>query len=779
MHTNATPFKPRLSLLVASIALAMNAGTAHAAYAGIDVYAPTLGSSDTTYDPHIGGSGDGSTLVGAQYNPSTDTTEAFKWTLLGGKQLLASLGTNAAAYAASNEADVIVGSSVDNVTDSETAVYWNSTGIHKLGFLNGGAEAEARAVSADGSVIAGSAEDGLTGNRSAVTWNLAGAVTQLGYLNDGTYSYALGMSADGSVVVGYSQNGAGNGDVATRWVEGGSAESLGTLDGGTQSIATATSADGTYIVGASDSSLALSEAMIWSELSGMQGLGLLADGTLSKAEGVSANGAVVVGVADTTGSVLSGFRWTAETGMQSLVEWLQHNDPSYTLLANNTLNTATSVSADGNTVFGLGFLNSRWQPFVARSYGPISEPVVPTPPVVTTPPEETTPEVTPPVVTPPVTDPTPPSTGGSSNAGDTSTGGSDGAGTGAGGTEAGAGTGGTGGTETGTGGTVGNDTGAGGADVTTPPTGVIGLLDLGDSLQNATLYAQAMQNQLQGFVQDQLTCSTFDTSGICVSVSSQMTHHSGTVQGDNVYGGVTAAYRLTPDLVAGIGYQGPSTSLKINDDRVEGDTNTIGAFVEYGNRLRNGVFARGAVAVSEGDATIKRSYKTGAGDVESKGKADVSQRAVSGQVGYVFILQDNIAVMPFLGLDYLNTKLGSYTETSGSFPAHFDKRTEENIYGTAGLNASMNLANKAIVSANIKHVSRLNNSQDDLTGDVMGVSRFDMKQDTTERWNEVGVGLQVAGPFKASRVGITYGHRFGSDKAVASDVATLSLSVGF
>ncbi|WP_306290473.1 autotransporter domain-containing protein [Pseudomonas taiwanensis] len=489
--------------------------------------------------------------------------------------------------------------------------------------------------------------------------------------------------------------------------------------------------------------------MIWSELSGMQGLGLLTDGTMSIAEGVSANGAVVVGMADTTGSVYSGFRWTAETGMQSLVEWLQDNDPSYTLLANNTLNSATAVSADGNTVFGLGFLNGRSQPFVARSYGPISEPVV---------------------TTPPVTDTSTPSTGGSSSTGSTSTGSSNsGASTGSTGTGANAGS--TGGTDTGA--------SAGDAGATNLPTGVIGLLDLGDSLQNATLYAQAMQNQLQGFVQDQLTCSTFDTNGVCVSVSSQMTHHSGTVQGDNVYGGVTAAYRLTPDLVAGIGYQGPSTSLKINDDRVEGDTNTIGAFVEYGNRLRKGVFARGAVAVSEGDATIKRSYKTGAGDDESKGKSDVSQRAVSGQVGYVFILQDNIAVMPFLGVDYLNTKLDSYTETSGSFPARFDKRTEENIYGTAGLNASMNLANKAIVSANIKHVSRLNNSQDDLTGDVIGVSRFDMKQDTTERWNEVGVGLQVAGPFKASRVGVTYGHRFGSDKAVASDVATLSLSIGF
>ncbi|WP_421091836.1 autotransporter domain-containing protein [Pseudomonas asiatica] len=559
----------------------------------------------------------------------------------------------------------------------------------------------------------------------------------------------MGISADGKVVVGYAQNGAGNGDVATRWVDGGSTESLGTLAGGTQSIALAASADGTYIVGASQSSVASVEAMIWSELSGMQGLGLLTDGTMSIAEGVSANGAVVVGMADTTGSVYSGFRWTAETGMQSLVEWLQDNDPSYTLLANNTLNSATAVSADGNTVFGLGFLNGRSQPFVARSYGPISEPVV---------------------TTPPVTDTSTPSTGGSSSTGSTSTGSSNsGASTGSTGTGANAGS--TGGTDTGA--------SAGDAGATNLPTGVIGLLDLGDSLQNATLYAQAMQNQLQGFVQDQLTCSTFDTNGVCVSVSSQMTHHSGTVQGDNVYGGVTAAYRLTPDLVAGIGYQGPSTSLKINDDRVEGDTNTIGAFVEYGNRLRKGVFARGAVAVSEGDATIKRSYKTGAGDDESKGKSDVSQRAVSGQVGYVFILQDNIAVMPFLGVDYLNTKLDSYTETSGSFPARFDKRTEENIYGTAGLNASMNLANKAIVSANIKHVSRLNNSQDDLTGDVIGVSRFDMKQDTTERWNEVGVGLQVAGPFKASRVGVTYGHRFGSDKAVASDVATLSLSIGF
>ena len=783
MQDNKIPFTPRLSLLVAAIAIGLHAGAANAAYAGVDVYAPTLGSTINGYNSHLGGSGDGGTLVGSQSNSSTGETRAFSWTLIGGKQYLPSLGTIASAQAASEDASAIVGSSVDSVTNKETAVRWDSTGIHSLNQLNNGASSVARGVSQDGSVIAGFAEDGITGSQTAVTWNAAGDITNLGYLNDGAYSFALGVSADGKVVVGYAQNGAAADDVATRWVNGGTAESLGTLAGGGFSRATAVSADGTYVAGWGDSSVATPEAFIWSEQSGMKGLGLLADGTLSEAEGISANGAVVVGVADTTGSVLTGFRWTAETGMQSLIQWLQDNDPTYTLLSGNTLNSATAVSSDGNTVFGMGTLNGRDQPFVARSYGAVSVPVVTTPPVVTppvvtppvvTPPVVTPPVVTPPVVTPPVVTPpvvTDPSTPSTPSTGGTPTTG--GAGDTSGNTPVTGGAGDTSGTTPVTGGGTDQIT------TPTPPTGVIGLMDLGDSLHNASLYAEAMQNQLQGFVQDQLTCTAFDARGICVSMSAQVTHNSGTVQGDNTYGGLTVAYRLTPDLIAGIGYQGPSTSLKINDDRVKGDTNTIGAFVEYGNRLKKGVFARGAVAVSEGDATIKRSYLTGAGALESKGKADVSQRAVSGQAGYVFILNDNVAVLPYLGLDYLNTKLDSYTETSGPFPAHFDSRTEKNIYGTAGVSTSVNLGNKAIVSANIKHVERLNNQHDDLTGEVMGVSNFDLKQDTTERWNEVGVGMQMAGPFKASRVGVSYGHRFGSDKAVASDVATFSISVGF
>ena len=797
MHDKKNRFNPRLSLLVAAIGLGLSAPAAHAAYGGIDVFAPTLGTSINGYKLPLGGSGDGEMLVGTQTNTSTGLTSAFQWTLLGGKQYLPALngGISSQALAASNDGGVIVGTALDGTTGKRTAVFWDGTGVHAMSFLNNGDYADASAVSADGSVIAGTANDGVLNNDTAVIWNSAGDITSLGHLGDGEFSFALGVSSDGHVVVGYAQNGAGNGDIATRWIIGGGAESLGVLSGGMFSRAQAASADGTYIAGVSGSTISASEAFLWTQTTGMKGLGLLTDGTISGAFGISANGAVVVGVADTTGNVLSGFRWTTETGMQSLVQWLQDNDPSYTLLPGNSLNYATAVSADGNTVFGKGTLNGRDQPFVARSYGPIAVPPVVSPPVVTppvvtppvvtppvvtppvvtppvvtppvvtppvvtppvvTPPVVTPPVVTPPVVTPPVVTPpvvTPPTSGAGGTTPPTS----------------GAGD------ETPTVG--GNETGTGTTPV--PPLGVIGLYDLGDSLTNASLYAEALQNQLQGFVQDQLGCTAFDAKGICLNVSVQMTRHNGTVEGDNTYGGVTLAYRISPDLIAGIGYQGPSTSLKIHDDRVKGDTNTFGAFVEYGNRLKQGVFARGAVALSEGDATIKRSYLTGAGTSSSKGKSDISQRAVSGQAGYVFIVKDNAAVMPFIGLDYLDTKLDGYTENSGPYPVQFDSRKQNNIYGTAGVTGSLNLGNKAILSANLKHVERLNNSSDDLSGQVLGVSTFDLKQATTERWDEIGLGVQMAGPVKASRVGVSYGHRFNSGKAVASDVATVSFSVGF
>lgn len=746
MHRRNQPnFAPRLTVFGAAMYLALHAMSVNAA--GVDVYAPSLGGTTMDYDSQMGGSSDGDTLVGTQKNTTTGITAAYRWTLLGGKQYLGSLngGANSTANAANADASVIVGSANDGVSTDTSAYRWDSTnGMVRLANLNGGNYSIAKGVSADGQVIVGESADGAAaGAVSAVAWN-AGAATvrALGNLNGGTTSSANAVSADGNVAVGSALDGLTGNTDAVRWIGTAGAQSLGHLSGGNNSVATAVSSDGAAIAGYSDSSSG-SQAFLYRDVTGMQGLGYLSGGTFSKAFGVSANGAVVVGDAD-TGGATTGFRWTYEKGMQALIDWLHDNDATYTLLPGNSLDHAYGVSGDGNTVFGVGTLNGRAQPFVARTYGAIAQPVIPSAPPTT---------------------PTAPPSGGTSGGSSGTTGGTTGGDTGstAGGTSSG-------------GTTAAGGSGAGSHDAA--QVGVIGLFDLGDSLHNASLYGQAMQSVVQGFLQGGMHCDTFDLRGICVSTGALYSHNAGEVSGSNWQGDFSIAYRFSPNWVAGFGYQGPSYKLEVGNDTVRSRADTFGAFVEYGNRLRQGVFARAAIAYQQGDATVNRSYLTGSGLDNSQGETAIGQRAVSTQVGYVFVVK-NMAVMPYVGVDYLRTTIDGYTETTGQFPVRFNGRNEDNVYGTVGVNGHLNIAGKAIVSAGLKHVQRLNKNNDPVSGDVLGLGSFSINQDTTEHWNEVAVGVQFAGPAKASRVNIGYGHRFASGASVARDIASVSFTMGF
>ncbi|WP_432263122.1 autotransporter domain-containing protein [Cupriavidus sp. TMH.W2] len=721
---------PRLTVLGAAIYFALNAMSANAA--GVDVYAPSLGGATMDYTPAMGGSSDGQTLVGTQKNTSTGILAAYRWTLLGGKRYLGSLngGASSLASAARSDASVIVGSANDGAGINFSAYRWDSTnGMVRLADLNGGNYSAAKGVSGNGLLIVGEAKDGVSGNLSAVEWDVNNStVRALGNLNGGTTSTANAISADGTVAVGSAVDGLTGSTAAVRWVGAAAPESLGHFTDGVNSIATAVSSDGAAVAGYGDSNGA-QQAFLWRQVTGIKGLGYLAGGAFSKAMGISANGAVVVGNADMTGGALTGFRWTHETGLQSLIDWLHTNDATYALLPGNSLNHAYAVSADGNTVYGIGTLSGRNQPFVARTYGPIAQPVIPSVPV------------------------TPPSAAGTS-----------------GGTP-----GGTSGSTSG--GPIGTIAGAGAGGQGS--VGVIGLMDLGDSLHNASLYGQAMQALVQGFVQGGLRCETFDMHGICVSTGAVYSSNAGKVNGNNVLGDLSIAYRFSSNWIAGIGYQGPYYKLNINSDSVKSNANTVGAFVEFGNRLRQGVFARAAIAYQQGDATINRTYLTGSGLESSKGDTGIGQRAASAQAGYVFVAGGNIAFMPYVGVDYLKTKIGGYTETTGQFPVRFNSRAENNIYGTVGVNGSINLGGKAIVTAGLKHVQRLTKHNDPVAGDVIGLGSFSIAQDTTERWNEAAIGIQFAGPVKATRVNIGYGHRFASGTSVARDIAAVSFTMGF
>ncbi len=308
--------------------------------------------------------------------------------------------------------------------------------------------------------------------------------------------------------------------------------------------------------------------------------------------------------------------------------------------------------------------------------------------------------------------------------------------------------------------------------------GIVGLFDLNDSLNNATLYSSVLQSAVQTFVQDGMRCSSFDQYGVCISAGALYSHNAGKVNGANWQGEFSAAYRINDDWVAGLGYQAPSYRFDVSNDTMRNRASLFGLFAEYGTRTRPGVFARVALGYQQGDLSIDRSYLTASGVDRSNGDTTVAQRAVSTQGGYVFAVR-NASIMPYLGIDYLRTKLGDYTETSGQFPVRFNARTDENVYGTVGLSGHLRFTDQTVISAGVKHVQRLSRSNDPVSASVPGFDPFVVGAQSTRQWSEFSVGGRFATPVKASSLDIGYRRRFASGAAIAQDMGSVFFTMGF
>jgi probable HAF family extracellular repeat protein len=127
---------------------------------------------------------------------------------------------------------------------------------------------------------------------------------------------------------------------------------LGYLAGQTSNTASAVSADGSVVVGYSPFG---GEAFRWTQAGGMMGLGLLpgssglGSGTFAKA--VSADGSVVVGSGSTSSPGGEAFIWDPAHGIRLLSQVLTEDGID---LTGWTLQVATGVSGDGDTIVGFG-----------------------------------------------------------------------------------------------------------------------------------------------------------------------------------------------------------------------------------------------------------------------------------------------------------------------------------------------------------------------------------------------------------------------------------------
>ena len=222
-------------------------------------------------------------------------------------------------------------------------------------FLNPGVSSGPSDASADGSVIVGSARfGGSESPQHAFRWTQAEGMVDLGALGGPSSNCtAHGVSADGSVVVGISESTPPFNVEVFRWTEAEGMVGLGgLLENGTQSTAEAISADGLVIVGGSEGPEGF-EAFRWTQQGGMVGLGFLPGGFVaSRATAVSADGSVIVGVSVTEPQLNEAFIWDSVAGMRNLREVLIKQ--GVTNVVDWTLNNATAISADGQTLVGSG-----------------------------------------------------------------------------------------------------------------------------------------------------------------------------------------------------------------------------------------------------------------------------------------------------------------------------------------------------------------------------------------------------------------------------------------
>jgi probable HAF family extracellular repeat protein len=261
-------------------------------------------------------SGDGTTVLGCHVNARGNENAAkwlggTSWQDLGSERGAVPCGTSlSGAYAVNQDGSLAVGLLWLAQVCHANAGYWDLVNVHParvLPMLFDGPATRANAVNASGGVIVGW-QDQPTGERTAAKWlhRSTGFVEELILTPSGGFNgEAMAVSADGRTIVG-----------------------------------------GAYDFGNS--------AWIWQSQTGVQPIEVFGagDNAMLTALDVSDNGRIVVGFAR-KGPKTRAFIWKNGRGGFFLDKFLANQ--SVVVPPGWSLNAASLISADGNTIYGWGF----------------------------------------------------------------------------------------------------------------------------------------------------------------------------------------------------------------------------------------------------------------------------------------------------------------------------------------------------------------------------------------------------------------------------------------
>ncbi|QLC74620.1 autotransporter domain-containing protein [Pseudomonas sp. LPB0260] len=673
------PAAAALGLNPLALAIALSLATPALAD-GIQQFPNLVGWSN---DPLL--SADGSTVSGTAYNNDTEKEFAFRWTQAGGLQdFTAPSGNRLYVNAINADGSAAVGYSQDTNAHKYHAFRWTQGGgTQFLGSL-GGSFSSAHAISADGSAVVGES-NANDDERFAFRWTETHGMQNLGTLG-GSFSSAHAISANGSAVIGHSTiDDANYGYHAFHWTETSGMQDLGTLEGHRYSFASAISANGSVVAGTSFDWSNL--AFRWTETSGIQGLGTLG-GPDSYANALSADGSVVVGVSTTSSSESHAFRWTETLGMQDLGTLGGDSSEAY------------AISADGGVVVGItDDANHKRRAFrwsAASAMQSIEDWLTSNGVAV------------------------------DANAAKTSL----------------------------------------ATGVSADGNVVVGRLDNG----------QAFLARLNGLIsivdyQQSLAQASAMTPALAASASDMVLHGahgspmrslvgegrtSVWVGGD--YGRQDSAGR---DARLGSGEIGVAKNfgqgVQLNLALGRSDNSAAGDF-GGASQLRSTyvlpqlivqlpnttLYTSFSALYGDGKADIDRGYLNAGREVQSHGSTDVQTLGARLRLDWLDAYTlGQAAFTPYTSISYLQSKLDAYSETSGSFPATWNSRTERSTTGRVGLDTVYSLTPQVRLLARLEGVHRFEDRSASAQGEIHGLSSFDLNgQEVEQNWLRAAVGAE-------------------------------------
>jgi probable HAF family extracellular repeat protein len=333
-------------------AVAACAGLATIAHADLSLTMITGGPGSSTHQNYgISLSSDGKTVAG-QWGPSASPPSGvYRWSQSEGFYDISTLtgsGSNISANGVSNNG-VVVGVS-DNADGNGEAFHWSpGTGTVGMGdFADGFFFSESGAVNDDGTVIVGTGTDDFS--NQAFRWTQSSGMVSLGDFPGTLFArtHANGVSGDGNTITGYGFNSL-NQFEAFHWTESTGIVGIGVPTGFDGTRGNAISPSGQYIIGQADHADGIG-AFIWDAVNGMQVLGSpTASSPFNIAFDVSDTG-VVVGLVDGPAGAQAAL-WTID-GQFILIQDMLATIPG---LSDWTVEAATGISADGNTILLIGY----------------------------------------------------------------------------------------------------------------------------------------------------------------------------------------------------------------------------------------------------------------------------------------------------------------------------------------------------------------------------------------------------------------------------------------